>query len=399
MQMSDIKQAVILAGGRGARLKPLTDTMPKAMMPFYGKPFLEYVIENLKEQGIERILLLLGYLPEVIQDYFGDGEKLKVRIDYSVSEVENETGKRMKIAEAKLEPQFLFMYCDNYWPLQLEKMIKNRTSLGTKGQLTLYSNKDAYTKPNIRLDSNGIITQYDKSRTAPGLQMVDIGFGIFSKEVMEYLPGGNVSFENTVYPELVKRRQLAAYVSDHRYYSVSSFDRLHLTGSFLRREPAVILDRDGVLNVRPPKAEYVKNWNEFIWLPGAREAIAGIKKAGYRVIIVTNQAGIARRVMSVADLNDIHENMKREIEAVGGAVDAIYYCPHGWDSTCECRKPKPGMLFSAQRDFHLDLSRIFFIGDDIRDQQTAEAAGCKSQLVSEEYSLMQFIEEKMLTEA
>lgn len=394
--MKYIKQAVMLAGGRGTRLRPLTDTMPKPMILFNGKPFLEYLIDNLREHGIREILLLLGYLPHIIQNYFGDGSKFGVHIKYSITDVENDTGRRMKLAEHLLDTLFLFMYCDNYWPLRLKDMVNNFLTSGVTGQLTVYSNKDKYTKPNVRIDENGLIVQYDKSRNAPHLQMVDIGFAIFKKEIMEILPDENVSFEGTVYPELVSKRQLTAYVTDHRYYSVSSYERLHVTREFLKREPVIILDRDGVLNKKAPKAEYIKKWDEFEWIDGAKEAILLLKRAGYKIIILTNQAGISRGEMNENDLEIIHKKMKEELLKSGGDFDAIYYCPHGWNDGCECRKPKPGMLFSAQRDFNLDLTRTFFIGDDVRDQQAGESAGCKTLLVSEEYPLLRIVKEKIL---
>src|SRR5262245_9324198 len=173
-----------------------------------------------------------------------------------------------------------------------------------------------------------------------------------------------------------------AYVTDHRYYSVGSHRRLPLTEAFLARRPAVILDRDGVLNKKPPQAHYVGSWQEFEWLPGAREALRLLKEAGYRVILVSNQAGIARGTMTMSSLDQIHERMKQDVIEAGGQIDAIYFCPHDWDESCECRKPKPGMLFQAQRDHNLDLSRTVFIGDDERDAQAADAAGCPFVSVS-----------------
>jgi D-glycero-D-manno-heptose 1,7-bisphosphate phosphatase len=116
-----------------------------------------------------------------------------------------------------------------------------------------------------------------------------------------------------------------------------------------------------------------------------------LAEAGYRVIIVSNQAGIARGAMTQADLAHIHDQMKAEVLKAGGRIDAFYHCPHDWDEDCECRKPKPGMLFQAQRDFHLDLSRTFFIGDDERDAQAAEAAGCPSVLVSGQLPVLDVI--------
>src|SRR5947208_1036557 len=110
-------QAVILAGGRGTRLAPLTDTKPKPMIEFHGVPFLEYLIVMLRDQGFSRILLLLGYLPEVITKHFGDGSRWGVSIEYLVSDVEDDTGKRLKLAQDRIDPLSLLLYCDNYWPM------------------------------------------------------------------------------------------------------------------------------------------------------------------------------------------------------------------------------------------------------------------------------------------
>jgi D-glycero-D-manno-heptose 1,7-bisphosphate phosphatase len=111
------------------------------------------------------------------------------------------------------------------------------------------------------------------------------------------------------------------------------------------------------------------------------------------VIIVSNQAGIGRGAMSEDDLMVIHRQMVKETEQAGGRIDAIYYCPHDWDEGCECRKPKPGMLFQAQHDFNLDLSRTLFIGDDERDAQAAMAAGCLPALVSDQNPLVKIVGE------
>lgn len=388
-----IEQAVILAGGRGTRLKPLTDKVPKPMIQFHGKPFLEYLIDNLREQGIHRILLLLGYLPKVIQNYFGDGSKFGTEIDYSITDEANDTGKRLKLAVPKIEEYFLMMYCDNYWPLRLQDMWDQYKQHKTDAQLTIYLNKDNYTRNNVKVDDDGHIILYDKSRTADGLRGVDIGYAIFKKNVLDLLPNENVLFESTVYPLLVEKKQLSAYVTDHRYYSVGSHERLQITEEFFKRVPTIILDRDGVLNKKPKKAEYVTKWSEFEWLPGAKESLALLKKNGYRIIVITNQAGIARGMLTEDDLNDIHNKMKQQVESAGETIDAIYYCPHGWDDDCECRKPKPGMLFQAQKDFNLDLKKTYFIGDDERDVQAGQTAGCKTILLSESRSLTSIVKE------
>lgn len=361
------------------------------MIEIHGKPFLEYNLVQLREQGFERVLLLLGYLPEVVQDYFGDGSRWGLRIDYSVTPIEDNTGLRLKKAAPLLDDCFLLLYCDNYWPMRMDRMWQWFADSGAAALLTVYANKDNYTKDSLKVGSDGFISAFDKQRRTPDLKGVEISYGLFRKELVASLPEGNISFEETLYPALAREHRLAAYVTEHRYYSVGSASRLPLTEAFLARCPAILLDRDGVLNRKAPRGEYVRHWDEFQWLPGAKEALKLLKNAGYKVVVVSNQAGIARGAMTEADLLDIHRRMVRDASLAGGRIDAIYYCPHHWDEHCECRKPKPGMLFQAQRDFNLDLSRTPFVGDDERDGQAANAAGCPSVLVSEQKSLLEVV--------
>jgi histidinol-phosphate phosphatase family protein len=392
-------QAVILAGGLGTRLRPLTDTMPKPMIRFHGKPFAEYLVEMLREQGITDILFLLGYLPEVVSDYFGNGEKHGVRIRYSVSPVEDETGTRLRGAIGELNDHFLLLYCDNYWPMNLTKMWEFFRGTHARAMVTVYANEDGYTRSNLKVNEKGLIEVYDKTRSSPGLQGVDIGFGFFPRSIIEELPGGNVSFEKETFGRLVAERQLAGYVSQHRYYSVGSHERLSLTDAFLARGSTILLDRDGVLNRKAAKGEYINFPQDFVWLPGALEALRRLKEAGYRTILISNQAGIARGKTTWESLGAIEEKMRRVAEAAGGKIDAIYVCPHHWDEDCKCRKPKPGLLFQAQRDHHLDLSRIWFLGDDERDVEAGMAAGCKTGLVTPEKGLKDWITEILLAES
>jgi histidinol-phosphate phosphatase family protein len=387
------RQAVILAGGQGTRLRPLSDIRPKAMIEIHGRPFLEEIVEMLRDQGFQEVLMLLGYLPHVVQDYFRDGARWGLKIKYSITPVENNTGRRLKLAEPLLQDCFFLLYCDNYWPMQIEPMWKRFLKAGAPAMLTVYTNKDGWTKNSIRVDADGFITAFDKRGGTPDVQGVEISYAILRKSILDLLPEDeNVPLEETVYPVLAARRQLAAYVTDHRYYSVGSVNRLPMTEMFLARRPTIILDRDGVINRKPPRACYVRTWSEFEWLPGAKEALAQLKSAGYRIVVISNQAGIARGAMTEADLLEIHRQMVREITIAGGGVDAIYYCPHHWDDGCECRKPKPGMLFQAQRDFNLDLSRTCFIGDDERDAQAADAAGCPAMLVTEDRPLLTLVQ-------
>jgi D-glycero-D-manno-heptose 1,7-bisphosphate phosphatase len=186
----------------------------------------------------------------------------------------------------------------------------------------------------------------------------------------------------------VEKRQLRGYMTEYRYDSISTPERIPLTEQFLRRKKIVFLDRDGVINKKAPKADYVKRWEEFIFLPGSIEAINLLVRNGYKIFIITNQAGIARGMMTEEDLNTIHENMKKELEKHNIKISGIYHCPHGWNDGCECRKPKPGMFHQAARDHHINLTKALFIGDDERDMEAGTAAGIESFLISPENDLL-----------
>ncbi|MBI2662638.1 HAD-IIIA family hydrolase [Candidatus Woesearchaeota archaeon] len=391
--MVQIKQAVILAGGMGTRLKPITDTIPKPMILMNGKPFLEYLLGMLKENGIEEVVLLLGYLPEKICDYFGDGSKFGLRIKYSIGEVSFETGKRIKFAEELMGDNFLLMYCDNYWPLNLNNLVEYHNKHDVLATVTIYTNKDNFSKSNMKVDEQGYVVLYDKSRQEKNLSGVEIGFYILSKDIFRMMPETNFSFEKKIIPELIEKKQLAGYLTDHRYYSVGSLERLPITEDFLRQKKVIFLDRDGVINKKAPKADYVKKWAEFEFLPGSIEAMKKLTDEGFEIYIISNQPGMARGMMTEKDLRDITNNMMKLLENKGIKIKKVYYCTHSWDDGCECRKPKPGMFYQAGRENNLNLSKAIFIGDDERDVTAGEAAGIRTILVTSEKSLLDVVKE------
>lgn len=143
--------------------------------------------------------------------------------------------------------------------------------------------------------------------------------------------------------------------------------------------PYIILDRDGVINY--DSTEYIKSPEEWKAIPGSLEAIAYLNRAGFHVVIATNQSGVGRGYFSVETLDAIHEKMMHELASVGGCIDGVFFCPHLPDAGCDCRKPKPGLLFQIQERFQCDLSKTYFIGDSHGDVKAAIAAGCTPLLV------------------
>lgn len=140
-----------------------------------------------------------------------------------------------------------------------------------------------------------------------------------------------------------------------------------------------ILDRDGVIN--QDSDAFIKSPDEWLPIPGSLEAIARLSRAGWHVVIASNQSGIARGLFTMATLNAIHAKMRRELARAGGAVDALFVCPHGPDDGCACRKPRPGMFLDIARRYDIELEAVPAVGDSLRDLQAASTAGCTPWLV------------------
>jgi D-glycero-D-manno-heptose 1,7-bisphosphate phosphatase len=141
---------------------------------------------------------------------------------------------------------------------------------------------------------------------------------------------------------------------------------------------AAFLDRDGVINKKAPEDAYITRWEDFEFLPGVPEAIALLNRAGFLVIVVTNQRAVDRGLLSLDGLAQIHANMSAELAAAGAHLDAIYFCPHGKEPPCSCRKPAPGMLFTAAAEHHIDLPHSWMIGDSASDREAGFRAGCRT---------------------
>ncbi len=141
----------------------------------------------------------------------------------------------------------------------------------------------------------------------------------------------------------------------------------------------IILDRDGVIN--QDSDAYIKSLEEWRPLPGSIEAMARLSRAGYRLAVITNQSGLARGLFDHATLEAMHRRLAELLQAEGGHIDALYFCPHGPDDACDCRKPRPGMFLRLAKEHDVDLSRTWALGDSLRDLQAAETAGARPALV------------------
>tara|TARA_B100000949_G_scaffold71958_1_gene64102 strand:- start:985 stop:2232 length:1248 start_codon:yes stop_codon:yes gene_type:complete len=373
-------QAVILCGGLGERLRPLTEDLPKPLAPVGGRPFLEYLICQSREQQVERVVLLTGYYGEKIRDHFGDGAGHGVQIDYSSGPADWDTGRRIWEARTMLDCRFLLLYSDNYVPVNIEKLLSVHSASLSAVTLLLHQKQNG----NVRLDVDGGVEVYDSTRSTLGLNYVEIGYMIIERDrVLGAYGVSDVSFSR-ILEKLVKGEQVAGLVSGDSYHSISDLDRLKLAEQYLAVKRVLMIDRDGTINKRAPRGEYIGSWSDFHWDLQTVEAMRQLARKGFRFLVLSNQAGIARGMLKAKMVDEINARMISELRKQGIDVIDVYVCPHHWDEGCSCRKPNPGMFFKASRSHLLRMDRTVYVGDDPRDSRAAFNAECLSVLIGPE---------------
>ena len=394
--MRKIKQAVILAGGLGSRIYPLSKSIPKPMIDINGKPFIYYLIERLEKYKFAEVLLLTGFKNEEFEKIIDYCKNFKIKIRLINSPISYNTSARLKVAYPELKETFLLMYGDNFLPFDFNKIWKNYINKKIENQLIAYKNDDKYSSSNIKLNKKNIVTDYDSSRKK-NYDYVNIGFFILKKKYIKNISiKKNFKFEEVILNKLIKIKKISAYVTSHRYYSLSNLNRYFLTNHFFKnRNNFIFLDRDGVINVKSKKGEYVKNLKEFKWRKGSLRALKFLGKKNKRIIIISNQAGIALNKLKLKDLNEIHNYIIKKSLKLGAIVEEIIFCPHHWNDKCLCRKPKSGMFYLAQKKFNIDLTNSLFVGDQKTDKISARNAEIPYLHLNKKKSLYSLLKNKL----
>lgn len=412
-------KVVIIAGGKGTRLKDIAKDIPKPMVPINGKPILEYQIELAKRYGFTDILILTGHLGDQIETYFGNGAKWGVTINYFQEPKPLGTAGCVKEVADQLTEDFFVFYGDTVMDVALDRMLAFHKKSNALGTLFLHPNDHPYDSDLAEIDAQGVVTTFhakphDEKRYYRNL--VNAALYILKPEMLNYIEKlVSADFGKHIFPRAIAvGEKLAGYVSPEYVKDMGTPDRYEKVGNDLmsgkvsrlnlnNQRAAIFLDRDGVIN---KDVDLIESPERFELLPGAAEAIKLINKSEYLAIVVTNQPVIARNLCDFADLQEIHNKMETLLGQERAFVDAIYFCPHHPDKgypeerveykiDCACRKPKPGMLLQAAQDYNIDISRSYIIGDRETDIQAGQAAGVKEAILVEqnlEYNLLRAVE-------
>lgn len=215
-------QVAILAGGLATRLRPITETIPKAMVPIHGKPFLEYQIDFLKKNGVKELVLCVGYLSEQIEQFFGDGHTRGVSIRYVYDgKTLLGTAGALKRAEDQLDEDFFVMYGDSYILLDFQEVYSYFRKSQKLALMVVYKNDNKYDTSNVAVE-NGMVTRYDKKNSSGDLVLIDYGVLVFNKKVLELIPENQVCPLEDIINTLIQKKELAAYETKNRFYEIGS---------------------------------------------------------------------------------------------------------------------------------------------------------------------------------
>lgn len=412
-------KVVIMAGGKGTRIQSVASDIPKPMIKIDGVPVLEHEIRNLKKQGFTDIIITISHLGNIIMDYFGDGSRFGVHIEYyNENQPLGNAGALFKIKK-KLTDDFLLLNADAIFDVDFNRFVKYHKNCGGLVTLFTHPNSHPYDSGLIVADENGAVKQwlakedvrplYYKNRVNAGLHVINPKildmFGIDEERIGSVDEKGNlikVDLDRQLLKPLAGTGKMFCYDSPEyvkdmgtpeRFYAVEKdFKEGTVHGKNLaNKQRAVFIDRDGTIN---KYVGFLTDIADFELIDGVTDAIKKINSSGYLAIVVTNQPVVARGEVSFSELDQIHNKMETLLGKEGAYLDAIYYCPHhphkGYEGEveelkidCECRKPKPGMLLKAAGDFNIDLTRSWMIGDGENDIKAGNAAGCRTILIGD----------------
>ena len=397
-------KVVVIAGGQGTRIVSVNSEIPKAMIPIAGKPILEYEVEMAKRYGYTDFLFIIGHMGDQIEHYFEDGRRWNVNIEYYKEEKPLGTAGALGCLKNKLTEDFFVFYGDTVMDFDMDAMLAYHKEKQADATLFLHPNDHPYDSDIVELTTDGRVLKFCNKPHVHDFvshNMVNAALFIFSPKVLEQIEVGTKShIEKHVLPAcLDKGMNLLGYVSfeyikdmgtPDRYYSVCDDVTSGKVGRLNRRytRPAIFLDRDGVISkevnllCKPEQVELIE---------GVGEAIRYINQTGYLAIVVTNQPVIARNLCSLEELDYIHAKLETLLGYERAYLNAIYYCPHHPDAgypeerkeykiKCTCRKPAPGMLLQAAKDWNIDMGQSYMIGDRSSDVQAGENAGCKASI-------------------
>ena len=375
---------VILVGGKGTRLGNFTKKIPKPLLKIdKDKTFLDILLSRLIKYNFKKIYLLCSFKKELFFKKYHNKKIHNSKLICIDEGQPKDTGGALYVLKNKIKNNFILINGDSYFDFNFNLFIK-KVSKKITGIIALTKNHH-YKKNkkinNIILNKSGYIN-YSKFKT----NLMNGGIYFFKKKILNSIKNKKISLEDEILPKLIKKNKIKGIYSNAKFIDIGSIKNL----LHVRKEKKILhqkcafLDRDGVIN-KVKVNGYIKKFKEFIFLPGVAKAIKYLNENNYLVIVITNQAGIGKAIMTENQLNLIHKKMIDHISTENKAIiDDIYYSPYYKKSKYKKyrqnfinRKPNPGMFKMAIKKWNINLNSSFFIGDSISDRDAAKKLNLK----------------------
>lgn len=361
---------VILAGGFGTRLQSVVNHVVKPMAPMGHKPFLHILMDHLHGQGLQHFVLALGHKAASVTEYF-EALQLPYSISYSIEKEPLGTGGALRQAIENLESEIILaLNGDTFFDVPIPKFVEDAAQSTTSFFMALKAASNAERYGNVVLKS-GVVESLQASELGEHLQ--NAGVYCFKKSAfLVHTSPGKSALESDIFVNFLRDKQLGGKPYEGFFIDIGVPDDYHRAQGhfgkyFIDKSWTLFLDRDGVINERLI-GDYIKTVDEFHFIPGVLEAIAQFSLWFGRIVVVTNQQGISKGLMTERNLDEIHRYMRSEIERQGGRIDAVYFAPQLAAEKSEMRKPRPGMGHQAQADFpDIDFGKSVMIGDSDSD--------------------------------
>lgn len=406
-----MKQAIILAGGAGTRLKDRLGDLPKPMIPIAGKPLLEHQVELAKAHGFTDLVFFVHYRADLIENHFGDGAKWGVRIRYLTEREPLGTAGAVLAGSELLAERFVVLYGDTMVNVDLGRIWKAHESAKADATLLLHPNDHPLDSDLVEVDANSRVLAFHNRPHPQGRwyqNLVNAGLYVLEKEPLlkhsaAIAPHASrlTDFGKDIFPAMVRGgATLLGYNSPEFIKDIGTparYDRVcaqFANGTIARSslatpQRAVFLDRDGTL---VHDKDCLRSADGLELLPGVAAAVQDLNHHAWRTVVVTNQPVIAKGWCDEAELQRMHNKLETLLGLEHAFLDRIYYCPHHPDAgfegerrelkiRCDCRKPGIGMIQKAAAELNIDLAQSWMIGDTTTDVQTARNAGLRSILV------------------
>jgi histidinol-phosphate phosphatase family protein len=404
--MNKINTAVIQAGGKGTRLKELTrDEIPKPLIKMNGKPMLEWQISNLKRYGVSEIIIIIGHLGNKIKEYFEDGSRFGVHIDYIEETLSlGSAGALFYLKQRNLGEDFFLIYGDVMFDIDLNRMETFHKENDALATLLVHPNTHPQDSDLIVLNDKKQVVKFalkNQIRADWYDNCVNAGIYILSKDILDCVETvQKIDLEKDILQSNLSGQgiygyQTTEYVKDagttERFFEVENACRKGIWADKNLENPqkCIFLDRDGTINSHKG---LIASDEQFVLEENAAKAIKLINESGYLAIVITNQPVVARGLCSMEDVFGIHRKMSTLLGEQGAYLDDIAFCPHHPDKgypeenvaykiKCNCRKPSTGLIDDMVQKYHIDISSSYMIGDTTTDIQTGVNAGLKTILL------------------